>query len=106
MKSLMLLASILVVACGGDDSGESSGSSEICERACNRHIGCANDPAANCLADCEGLRGTCTAEFDAFSNCGVNRPDSDFYCDAQDESQLADGVCETEAEAYVACTLQ
>ena len=100
------MTSLLVIACGGDDSGESSGGSEICEMACNRHIGCANDPAANCLSDCQELRNTCTAEFDAFSNCGVSRPDSDFYCDAQGESQLADGVCEAEAQAYAACAFQ
>jgi hypothetical protein len=49
--------------------------------------------------------GDCASEGQAFLSCAANRPASDYECDAAGESDLVDGVCAAQSNAFLTCVL-
>ena len=101
-----LLVLGLVAACGDDDGGDGGGGGSDCQSVCDISADCPNDPRENCVSDCQTLAALCPDESDAALSCTLARPMSDFVCDEDDGTTiLADGVCEAESTALIACAL-
>ncbi len=110
VQALVPLVCCLVVACGdgdgdgdGDDGDDGGGSANTCEALCARTINCPNDPAADCVSECQQYEQPCPTQMEMFIQCSLARSDSELICDEFGETALADGFCTTETNSLASC---
>jgi len=102
------LGFFLTPACG-DDDGSGDSIDTLCQKGCtlSASLACPNDDPATCLSECvdgaEALPDECRSEANVALGCVVNRPASDWECDADGESTVKDGVCAEEANTLLVC---
>jgi len=98
---------------GGDGGGTTSatnanrGDATGCAAFCARSVGCANDPAANCLSSCQQSGRLCPTESAAALACARSKPDSDFHCDADAQiTAINEDVCTSETDDLLECVIE
>jgi hypothetical protein len=99
----------LTPACG-DDEGDGESIESLCQKGCtiSASLACPNDDASTCLSDCledaEATPEGCLSPAKVAVGCIVNRPASDWECDAEAGSAtIKAGICAEESEALLAC---
>ena len=105
---VLALGLALAAACGDDDGGGASVES-LCQKRCTLVAGlsCPNETAATCQSECEQVADAvppaCLPQAKAGLQCAVNRPASDWECDASGDADIKSGVCDAETSAVVSC---
>jgi hypothetical protein len=103
----------LAPACGDDDGDGGSGESleALCQKGCTLQatLACPNDDDSTCMMECldgsDAIPEACEAEVRAALDCAVNRPASDWECDAEGEATPKEGLCDAEGTAVLLCAV-
>lgn len=117
--SVWLLATFAGLACvqACSESSDNMGAAGMtgmpdrettCMMACDvmAQVSCPGDVPAYCIPTCEARWGLvlCTEEVREALICASNRPASAWECDADEESNLKAGHCESEIAAVSTCS--
>jgi hypothetical protein len=106
------LGACLAFACGGDDEDEVDNSPAairaLCEEGCATalSLSCLNQEAVTCASDCDYIAAipeVCQAIARATLQCAVDRPLSEWACDADGQAGIQSDVCDEELQALLAC---
>ena len=107
---------LLGLGCSDDGGGAGGPASEGnsnrpdatgCAAFCARSVGCANDPAADCVSSCQQSGRLCPAESTAALACARSKPDSDFHCDADVQvTTINEDVCTSETDGLLECIIE
>jgi hypothetical protein len=93
----------------GDGTGQSA--AELCASFCEKtaDLDCPND-ADDCVADCvsgmDEVPQACRTQIESYGRCAAARPASDFECDGFGESDLKEGICQSQLDAAVECAIR
>ncbi|HKO94964.1 MAG TPA: hypothetical protein VJU61_27610 [Polyangiaceae bacterium] len=113
-NAIFLVGWALSLGCSDDGDGKTTserdanrGDATGCAAFCARSVGCANDPAADCVRSCQQSSRLCPAESAAAMACARAQPDSNFHCDSELQiTAVNEDVCSSETDDLLECVIE
>lgn len=109
--TLLFTATLCLALSGCDGSDKGNAIDDLCNSTCTtgHSLSCpaeAGLTVADCASACNDisqLHPSCDAQFEAYLACADSVPAANWVCDANEESNLGVGFCETEYAAMDTC---